>query len=135
MQMIDASLVAGPILGLLFCLLHITVSLVHIWSYLIYQIQCLIIFSGLLPKYRNLKLDRLQYLAVVIDSKEAKNKNKVHQLLYWLSDLGVKYVTLYDLEGNKLIILVFDFIPWSQSFFYCTVLVNRYSVDQTILSA
>jgi ditrans,polycis-polyprenyl diphosphate synthase len=108
--MIDISLVANPILGILFCLLHVIVSLVHIWSYLIYQIKCLIISSGLLPKYQNLTLDRLQHLAVVIDSEEANNKNKIQQLLFWLANLRVKYVILYDIEGNKLFIPAFDFI-------------------------
>ncbi|XP_078178097.1 undecaprenyl pyrophosphate synthetase family protein isoform X1 [Carex rostrata] len=99
LQMIEASVIASPILGILYYLLHAIVSLGHIWSYLIYQIQCLIISSGLLSKYQNLKLDRLKHLAVVIDSEEAKNKSKVHQLLLWLSDTGVKYVILYDIEG------------------------------------
>jgi ditrans,polycis-polyprenyl diphosphate synthase len=116
--MIDTSLVANPILGILFCLLHVTVSLVHIWSYLIYQVNCLIISSGLLPKYQNLNLDQLQHLAVVIDSEEANDKNKIQQLLFWLANLRVKYVTLYDIEGNKLIIPAFDFITSVIIIFY-----------------
>ncbi|KAJ1686415.1 hypothetical protein LUZ63_017805 [Rhynchospora breviuscula] len=97
--MIEASVIASPFLGIFFCLLHVIVSLVHTWSYLVHQIQCLIISSGLLPQYQNINLDRLRHLAVVIDSEEAKNKSKVHQLLCWLSDIGVKYVILYDIEG------------------------------------
>ncbi|KAJ4746802.1 Dehydrodolichyl diphosphate synthase complex subunit NUS1 [Rhynchospora pubera] len=97
--MIEASVIASPFLGIFFCLLHVIVSLVRTWSYLVHQIQCLIISSGLLPQYQNINLDRLRHLAVVIDSEDAKNKSKVHQLLCWLSDIGVKYVILYDIEG------------------------------------
>jgi len=137
--MIEASVIASPILGILYYLLHAIVSLGHIWSYLIYQIQCLIISSGLLSKYQNLKLDRLKHLAVVIDSEEAKNKNKVHQLLLWLSDTGVKYVILYDIEGNKFISPTFDFIHWV-TIIFPLVLANAQcwstgnSVDWIILS-
>ncbi|KAJ3674000.1 hypothetical protein LUZ60_005992 [Juncus effusus] len=97
--MIKASIILYPILGFFFCLLHLILSFSHLWSYLIHQIQCLIIASRLDPKYQNLNLERLKYLAVVIDSEEAKNKKKINQLLLWLSNIGIKYVILYDIEG------------------------------------
>uniref|UniRef100_A0A8R7UB48 ditrans,polycis-polyprenyl diphosphate synthase [(2E,6E)-farnesyldiphosphate specific] n=1 Tax=Triticum urartu TaxID=4572 RepID=A0A8R7UB48_TRIUA len=49
--------------------------------------------------YRNLQLGKLKYLAIVVDSREAKNTVKINQLLYWLKTLGVKYVCLYDIDG------------------------------------
>jgi len=36
----------------------------------------------------------------VVDSKEAKNTVKIRQLLCWLSAMGVKYICLYDIEGE-----------------------------------
>ncbi|KAG0477436.1 hypothetical protein HPP92_014277 [Vanilla planifolia] len=44
-------------------------------------------------------LHKLRSLAIVVDSKEARNTLKVKKLLSWLSRIGVKYVTLYDMEG------------------------------------
>ncbi|OAY64270.1 hypothetical protein ACMD2_23599 [Ananas comosus] len=79
------------ILGLFWYLLHIVVSLVHIWSYVIQQLRCYIISSGLFAKYRNFSLSRLRYLAVVVDSQEAKHTAKIKQLLSWLSAIGVKH--------------------------------------------
>ena len=58
------------------------------------------ISSGLLQKYQNLQLDKLRYLAIVVESEEAKNTTKIKQLLGWLAAIGVKYVTLYDMEGK-----------------------------------
>ncbi|EHA8588962.1 dehydrodolichyl diphosphate synthase complex subunit NUS1 [Cocos nucifera] len=50
-------------------------------------------------KYQYLQLDKLHYLAIVVESEEAKNTAKIKQLLSWLAAIGVKYVTLYDMEG------------------------------------
>lgn len=47
-------------------------------------------------------LGRLKYLAIVVDSKEAKSTEKVKRLLRWLSSMGVKYVCLYDIEGKTM---------------------------------
>uniref|UniRef100_A0A0E0KA24 ditrans,polycis-polyprenyl diphosphate synthase [(2E,6E)-farnesyldiphosphate specific] n=1 Tax=Oryza punctata TaxID=4537 RepID=A0A0E0KA24_ORYPU len=61
--------------------------------------ECYLISFGLIPKYRKFQRDRLKHLAVVVDSREAKNVTKIHQLLCWLSNIGVKYVCLYDIDG------------------------------------
>ncbi|XP_020267537.1 dehydrodolichyl diphosphate synthase complex subunit Nus1-like isoform X2 [Asparagus officinalis] len=87
------------ILGLSWYLLHLLVSIMHTGSHLIQVMKCYIISSEFLQKYRMLPLHKLQYLAVVIDSAEAKNATQVKQLLHWLSDIGVKYIMLYDMEG------------------------------------
>lgn len=55
---------------------------------------------GLLLKHQNLQLDKLNSLAVVVDSEEAKNTTKIKQLLCWLSSIGIKYVILYDMQGK-----------------------------------
>ncbi|XP_064989545.1 uncharacterized protein LOC135627390 isoform X1 [Musa acuminata AAA Group] len=60
---------------------------------------CYIISMGLLLKHQNLQLDKLNSLAVVVDSEEAKNTTKIKQLLCWLSSIGIKYVILYDMQG------------------------------------
>ncbi|KAI4993068.1 hypothetical protein ZWY2020_007381 [Hordeum vulgare] len=52
-----------------------------------------------LSLYWNLQLAKLKYLAIVVDSREAKNTVKINQLLCWLKTLGVKYVCLYDIDG------------------------------------
>ncbi|XP_020088146.1 dehydrodolichyl diphosphate synthase complex subunit Nus1-like isoform X2 [Ananas comosus] len=96
---IQSSMILKFILGLFWHLLHIAVSLVHIWSYVIQQLRCYIISSGLFAKYRNFSLSRLRYLAVIVDSQEAKHTAKIKQLLSWLSAIGVKHVALYDAEG------------------------------------
>ncbi|KAF8776188.1 hypothetical protein HU200_003881 [Digitaria exilis] len=87
------------ILGLLWVIIHLAISLFNLWSLLIYNLQCYLISSGLLRKYQYLHLDRLNYLAIVVDSKEAKNTVKIRQLLSWLSTMGVKHICLYDIEG------------------------------------
>ncbi|KAL6648639.1 hypothetical protein ACP70R_012863 [Stipagrostis hirtigluma subsp. patula] len=93
------SIIAKLILGLIWCIIHVAISLYNFWSQLIYNLECYAISSGLLRKYRNLKLDRLKYLALVVDSREAKNTVKIKQLLFWISTFGVKRVCLYDIDG------------------------------------
>ncbi|RCV35289.1 hypothetical protein SETIT_7G228900v2 [Setaria italica] len=93
------SIILKLILGLIWGIIHLAISLLNLWSLLIYNLECYIISSGLLRKYRYLHLDRLKYLAIVVDSKEAKNTVKIRQLLCWLSTMGVKYICLYDIEG------------------------------------
>ncbi|XP_072991939.1 uncharacterized protein [Typha latifolia] len=41
----------------------------------------------------------IPHLAVVVNNEEAKHTTKIKQLLCWLSAIGVKHVTLYDMEG------------------------------------
>jgi len=93
------SIILKLILGLLWGIIHLAISLFNLWPFLIYNLECYLISSGLLRKYRYLHLDRLKFLAIVVDSKEAKNTVKIRQLLCWLSTMGVKYICLYDIEG------------------------------------
>ncbi|KAM0869306.1 hypothetical protein ACQ4PT_040770 [Festuca glaucescens] len=86
-------------LGLLWCIIHVVISLFSLCSHLMFNLECYLISSGLLRKYRNLQLSRIKYLAIVVDSREAKNTVKINQLLCWLKTLGMKYVCLYDIDG------------------------------------
>uniref|UniRef100_A0A0E0KA23 ditrans,polycis-polyprenyl diphosphate synthase [(2E,6E)-farnesyldiphosphate specific] n=1 Tax=Oryza punctata TaxID=4537 RepID=A0A0E0KA23_ORYPU len=99
MLMSRPSVIIKLILGLLWFIVHLAISLFSLWFDLIYSIECYLISFGLIPKYRKFQRDRLKHLAVVVDSREAKNVTKIHQLLCWLSNIGVKYVCLYDIDG------------------------------------
>lgn len=103
------SVIIKLILGLLWFIVHLAISLFSLWFDLIYSIECYLISFGLIPKYRKFQLDRLKHLAVVVDSREAKNVAKINQLLCWLSNVGVKYVCLYDIDG-KTMSLLFAFV-------------------------
>lgn len=99
MQISWPSTIVELILGLLWHLVHLLVSLFDLWSHLSDNLECYLISSELLPKYQDLHFERLNYVGVVVDSREANNVLKIKQLLWWLSTIGVKYVVLYDIEG------------------------------------
>lgn len=88
------------ILGFCWYLLHLMVNLRHMGSSVNDLLFCYIISMGLLLKHQNLQLDKLNSLAVVVDSEEAKNTTKIKQLLCWLSSIGIKYIILYDMQGK-----------------------------------
>ena len=98
MQISWPSTIVELILGLLWHLVHLLVSLFDLWSHLSDNLECYLISSELLPKYQDLHFERLNYVGVVVDSREANNVLKIKQLLWWLSTIGVKYVVLYDIE-------------------------------------
>uniref|UniRef100_F2DKL8 ditrans,polycis-polyprenyl diphosphate synthase [(2E,6E)-farnesyldiphosphate specific] n=1 Tax=Hordeum vulgare subsp. vulgare TaxID=112509 RepID=F2DKL8_HORVV len=101
-QMSLPSMIIKLTLGFLWCIIHLAISLLSLCSLLIFNLECCLISSGLLWKYWNLQLVKLKYLAIVVDSREAKNTVKINQLLCWLKTLGVKYVCLYDIDGKTL---------------------------------
>lgn len=98
--MSQTSIVVKLILGLLWGIIHLAISIFNLWFHLIYNLECYLISCGLLWRHWNLNLGRLKYLAIVVDSNEAKNTAKIKQLLRWLSTIGVKYVCIYDIEGK-----------------------------------
>ncbi|KAF5206612.1 Undecaprenyl pyrophosphate synthetase family protein [Thalictrum thalictroides] len=76
--------------------------LAKIWYFVLTTIHTLnsyLISSGLLNKYTALDLTKLQHLAIVIESQEAYDIVRVIKLLCWLSDIGVKHICLYDMDG------------------------------------
>ncbi|EEE56502.1 hypothetical protein OsJ_05759 [Oryza sativa Japonica Group] len=101
MQISYSPMILKLILGLLWCLVHLVISFFGSLSHLKNDLECYLISFKLLPKYRNLHLERLAYLGVVVDSREAKNALKVKQLLRWFSTIGINYLILYDIEDTK----------------------------------
>lgn len=87
------------VLGLCWWTIHLFLSIHQFASHLLQVIESYIISTGLLESYRHLQLDNLRCLAVVVDSKEARNTLLIKKLLRWLSAFGVNYVILYDTEG------------------------------------
>jgi len=59
------------------------------------------ISRGVLEKYKSHHSERVQYLAIVIESEEAYQISEVVKLLKWLDSIGVKNVCLYDMNGMK----------------------------------
>lgn len=87
-------------LPILWHILHFVISTWYCAQYIAHVIESYFISSGLMKRYKSLNLDRLQYLAVVVDSEEVHQTSKVIELLHWLSAIGVKNVCLYDAEGK-----------------------------------
>lgn len=65
------------------------------------ELQSYFVPSRLLDKYKDLQLKKLRYLAIVVDSEEALQTSRILKLLQWLSAIGVKHVSLYDMEGKS----------------------------------
>ncbi|KAL5981498.1 hypothetical protein ACLOJK_015560 [Asimina triloba] len=108
-------------LGLCWFLLHQVVNAVHfVWA-IAHVLECYLISTGLLSKYKDLQTRKVKYLAIVIDSREAVRVSRVIKLLRWLSALGIKHVCLYDMEGelkkNKEVLLkkLTNIRPWEWS--------------------
>ncbi|CAI9104488.1 OLC1v1003174C5 [Oldenlandia corymbosa var. corymbosa] len=86
-------------LRILWLFLHLAVS---IWFFLVGIVQyfeSFLIASDIFKKYEALDISKVRYLAVVIDSGEARQISKVFELLEWLVDIGVRNVCLYDPDG------------------------------------
>ncbi|XP_057966659.1 uncharacterized protein LOC131156753 [Malania oleifera] len=102
---------------------HFLHFLVSIW-FLAYGvarvIRSYLISLGLLRWYDNLNMNNLRYLAIVVESEEARKTSRVIKLLQWLAAMGVKHVALYDMEGvlkkSKTTILEkVNAIPWEEA--------------------
>lgn len=86
-------------LQLIWHFLHFIVSLYYFVIGIATTLESHLISWGFLRKYKHLNIDRLQYLAIVIESDEAYNTLKIIELLQWLASLGIRSVCLYDVEG------------------------------------
>ncbi|KAK1316705.1 hypothetical protein QJS10_CPA05g01141 [Acorus calamus] len=84
-----------------FCwhLLHFVVYMVDKVSYIVDTFQFYLISRGLLREYNILQVKKLRHLAIVFDSEEAHQTSKVGELMRYLLSLGVKHLSLYDMEG------------------------------------
>ncbi|XP_043713009.1 dehydrodolichyl diphosphate synthase complex subunit NUS1-like [Telopea speciosissima] len=84
---------------LLWHLPHLAISILYLGQGIALMLQSYLISSRLLRRYRVLNLSNLRYLAIVVDSEEARHISRVIELLSWLSEIGIKHVCLYDIEG------------------------------------
>lgn len=98
-QQLQISITKRIVLGLFWILLHLVVSIVHLLTRVTHSIEGYVISVAQPDKYQHLQLNKLRYLAVVVDSEEALTISKVVDLLSWLSAIGIKHVNLYDAEG------------------------------------
>lgn len=88
-------------LGLLL-LLHLVHVIVNLWYFALglgQTLESYLISRGLLKRYNSLDSNRVRYLAIVVDSKEAGQTSEVIKLLQHLEDIGIKHVCLYDPKG------------------------------------
>lgn len=87
-------------LQVLWYFLHFILSIWYLALWAARMLESCLISSGLLKRYRALNLVNLRYLAIVIESEEARQIPKVIELLNWLATIGVKRICLYDSEGT-----------------------------------
>ncbi|KAL6986675.1 ditrans,polycis-polyprenyl diphosphate synthase [(2E,6E)-farnesyl], partial [Sarracenia purpurea var. burkii] len=87
------------VLLLLWHILHFIISIWYCVLGIAHVLESYLASSGLLKRYGVVNLDKLRYLAVVVDNDEAYQTSKVTELLQWLAVVGVKNVCLYDAEG------------------------------------
>ncbi|KAJ4850408.1 hypothetical protein Tsubulata_007065 [Turnera subulata] len=86
-------------LRLLWKLLHLLVSIWYLCAGVVHALESHLISTGLLKHYEALNVDKLQCLAVVVESEDAHEIYEIVQLLQWLEAIGVKHLCLYDKEG------------------------------------
>uniref|UniRef100_A0A7N0TDB6 ditrans,polycis-polyprenyl diphosphate synthase [(2E,6E)-farnesyldiphosphate specific] n=1 Tax=Kalanchoe fedtschenkoi TaxID=63787 RepID=A0A7N0TDB6_KALFE len=84
---------------LLWHIVHIVVSLWYSLAGLVQSVESNLISKGVLKGYDNLEIGKVKYLALVIESEDARRIFEVIELLQWLRSLGVKQVCLYDVNG------------------------------------
>ncbi|OMO73749.1 Di-trans-poly-cis-decaprenylcistransferase-like protein [Corchorus capsularis] len=87
------------LLRLLWHLVHVIISLFYFTLGIANALESYLISWGVLKRYRSLHVNKLRYLAIVVESEEAYETSKIIALLQWLADIGVKHVCLYDMEG------------------------------------
>ncbi|XP_052191672.1 uncharacterized protein LOC127800985 [Diospyros lotus] len=87
------------VLLLLWNFLHFVFSIWYLALGVVYVLESYVISSGLLKRYEDLNLEKLQYLAIVVDNEAAHQISRIAELLQWLAAIGVKNVCLYDNEG------------------------------------
>ncbi|KAK4789466.1 hypothetical protein SAY86_016770 [Trapa natans] len=83
---------------LLWLIIHVIINIFFFLLGIVDTLESHLISSGVLKKYEAINVEKLHYLAIVVDSEDVQ-KMKVLQLLQWLADIGVKHVCLYDTEG------------------------------------
>ncbi|XP_077217008.1 undecaprenyl pyrophosphate synthetase family protein isoform X2 [Tasmannia lanceolata] len=113
--------ISSFMLGLCWRLLHLVISTVHMVLFIANTLESYLISSILSQRYKVLQLNKLRYLAIVVDSEEAVLTSRIIKLLQWLSAIGVTHVSLYDMEGvlkqNKEMLLknLTNTKPWEEA--------------------
>ncbi|CAK9142588.1 unnamed protein product [Ilex paraguariensis] len=86
-------------LCLLWIILHLIIGIWYFAVDIVRAIESYLISSGLFKRYKALDISKVRYLAIVIDSEEARQTSKIIELLRWLAAIGIKSVCLYDPDG------------------------------------
>uniref|UniRef100_A0A2P2J8J2 ditrans,polycis-polyprenyl diphosphate synthase [(2E,6E)-farnesyldiphosphate specific] n=1 Tax=Rhizophora mucronata TaxID=61149 RepID=A0A2P2J8J2_RHIMU len=93
-------------LRLLWHFLHLFVSLWYLGVGMVDGVESYLISCGILNRYKSFDVSKLNYLAIVMESEDARRISKVIQLLQWLEAIGVKHLCLYDVEGKGILLLL-----------------------------
>ncbi|XP_009615924.1 uncharacterized protein [Nicotiana tomentosiformis] len=86
-------------LHLVWLILHLIINVWYSVLGIARKVENTLISSGLLKSYNAINISKVRYLAVVIESEEARQTSKVLELLHWLASIGIKSICLYDREG------------------------------------
>lgn len=86
-------------LYLVWLILHLIINVWYSILGIARMVENTLISSGLLKSYNAVNISKVRYLAVVIESEEARQTSKVLELLRWLASIGIKSICLYDREG------------------------------------
>ncbi|KAF3630546.1 putative nogo-B receptor-like isoform X2 [Capsicum annuum] len=86
-------------LHLIWLIVHLIINVWYSALGIARVVENTLISSGLLKSYNAINITKVRYLAVVIDSEEARQTSKVLELLRWLASIGIKSICLYDREG------------------------------------
>ncbi|KAK9667403.1 hypothetical protein RND81_14G253800 [Saponaria officinalis] len=81
---------------------HILHYLVTVWYHVknvLQSFESYLISYGLLKKYKSLDVSKVRYLAIVVESEEARHISDVIELVRWVAATGVKHLCLHDMEG------------------------------------
>lgn len=81
---------------------HVVHFIISIWYFAIWlaeTVESYLISNGFLKRYRTIDTDRVQYLAIVLDSEEACRTSEIIELLQCIDRIGLRNVCLYDCEG------------------------------------
>ncbi|XP_060213783.1 uncharacterized protein LOC132640970 isoform X2 [Lycium barbarum] len=86
-------------LHLIWLILHLIINIWYSVLGIARMMENALISSGLRKSYNAVNISKVRYLAVVIESEEARQTSKVLELLRWLASIGIKSICLYDREG------------------------------------
>lgn len=85
---------------MIWLILHLIINVWYSVLGIAHKVESTLISSRLLKSYNAININKVRYLAVVIESEEARQTSKVLELLHWLASIGIKSICLYDREGK-----------------------------------